>query len=269
MQEASFATLGLSADIVRVLAEQGIESPFQIQERTIPAALAGQDVLAKAPTGSGKTLAFAIPIVERTKPDGGRPSALVLVPTRELAVQVTEVLEELGAVPRARGRLRLRWRPDPGPGREGQEGARPRRHARPAPGSDGPPPRQPRRRLDPHPRRGRPDARHGLQAAGRQDPAQGLARPADDVLLRHARRRRRRAGPRLYEPARQDRGRASEQARARARSSISSSPSRPRTRSRSSSSCSARSAGSRSSSCGRSAAPTGSRSGSRSTTCGP
>ena len=98
MQEASFATLGLSADIVRVLAEQGIESPFQIQERTIPAALAGQDVLARAPTGSGKTLAFAIPIVERTKPDGGRPSALVLVPTRELAVQVTEVLEDLGAV---------------------------------------------------------------------------------------------------------------------------------------------------------------------------
>src|SRR6478736_5435986 len=96
--EASFATLGLSADIVRTLTAQGIEAPFQIQERAVPAALAGHDVLAKAPTGSGKTLAFAIPIVERTTPDAGRPSALVLVPTRELAVQVTEVLEELCAV---------------------------------------------------------------------------------------------------------------------------------------------------------------------------
>ena len=96
MQESSFASLGLSADLVRVLSEQGIESPFQIQTRAIPAALGGQDVLAKAPTGSGKTLAFAIPIVERTQPGDGRPSALILVPTRELAVQVTDVLGDLG-----------------------------------------------------------------------------------------------------------------------------------------------------------------------------
>ncbi len=96
MQESSFASLGLSADLVRVLSEQGIESPFQIQTRAVPAALRGQDVLAKAPTGSGKTLAFAIPIVERIQPGDGRPSALVLVPTRELAVQVTEVLGDLG-----------------------------------------------------------------------------------------------------------------------------------------------------------------------------
>jgi superfamily II DNA/RNA helicase len=96
MQESSFASLGLSADLVRVLSEQGIESPFQIQTRAVPAALGGQDVLAKAPTGSGKTLAFAIPIVERIHPGDGRPSALVLVPTRELAVQVTEVLGDLG-----------------------------------------------------------------------------------------------------------------------------------------------------------------------------
>ena len=96
MPESTFASIGLSADVVRVLTAQGIESPFQIQTRAIPAALAGQDVLAKAPTGSGKTLAFAIPIVERTVPGDGRPSALVLVPTRELAVQVTEVLADLG-----------------------------------------------------------------------------------------------------------------------------------------------------------------------------
>ena len=95
MPDSTFASIGLSADIVRVLTSQGIHSPFQIQTRAIPAALAGQDVLAKAPTGSGKTLAFAIPIVERTSPGDGRPAALVLVPTRELALQVTEDLTKL------------------------------------------------------------------------------------------------------------------------------------------------------------------------------
>ena len=53
MPDSTFASIGLSADIVRALVAQGIESPFQIQTRVIPAALAGQDVLAKAPTGSG------------------------------------------------------------------------------------------------------------------------------------------------------------------------------------------------------------------------
>ena len=62
--------------------------------------LAGLDVLAKSPTGSGKTLAFAIPIVERTTPKDARPSALVLVPTRELAVQVTDDFRSLA---RAKG----------------------------------------------------------------------------------------------------------------------------------------------------------------------
>ena len=98
MPDSTFASIGLSADIVRALTAQGIESPFQIQTRVIPAALAGQDVLAKAPTGSGKTLAFAIPIVERFLPGDARPSALVLVPTRELAVQVTDVLATLARV---------------------------------------------------------------------------------------------------------------------------------------------------------------------------
>ena len=98
MPDSTFASIGLSADIVGVLSSQGIEAPFQIQTRAIPAALAGQDVLAKAPTGSGKTLAFAIPIVERAQPSDGKPAALVLVPTRELAVQVTDVLAGLGKV---------------------------------------------------------------------------------------------------------------------------------------------------------------------------
>jgi ATP-dependent RNA helicase RhlE len=67
-----------------VLSERGIDVPFQIQALVIPEALRSGDVLAKSPTGSGKTLAFAIPIVERSS------KALVLVPTRELCVQVTE-----------------------------------------------------------------------------------------------------------------------------------------------------------------------------------
>jgi len=95
MSQQSFAELGLSADVVSALAKRGIVSPFQVQIRAIPAGLAGQDVLAKAPTGSGKTLAFAVPIVERVAADAPRPAALVLVPTRELAGQVTEELESL------------------------------------------------------------------------------------------------------------------------------------------------------------------------------
>ena len=107
MSQQSFAELGLSADVVSALARRGIESPFQVQIRAIPAGLAGQDVLAKAPTGSGKTLAFAVPIVQLVKPDAPRPAALVLVPTRELAVQVTDELELLAPVSGEARRLRI------------------------------------------------------------------------------------------------------------------------------------------------------------------
>ncbi len=85
-----FRPLGVSEAVCRLLAERGIESPFQIQALVIPEALRGGDILAKSPTGSGKTLAFAIPILERLDPSKPRPAALVLVPTRELCVQVTE-----------------------------------------------------------------------------------------------------------------------------------------------------------------------------------
>jgi ATP-dependent RNA helicase RhlE len=88
-----FRSLGVSEAVADVLARRGIETPFQIQALVIPEALQGGDVLAKSPTGSGKTLAFAIPILERIDPAAGRPAALVLVPTRELCVQVTEVFE--------------------------------------------------------------------------------------------------------------------------------------------------------------------------------
>ena len=101
MNQQSFAALGVSADVnVAALAARDITTPFQIQSRAIPAAIAGRDVLAKSPTGSGKTLAFALPILERLDPHAGRPSALVLVPTRELALQVTDEFAALGKASR-------------------------------------------------------------------------------------------------------------------------------------------------------------------------
>ncbi|HET9437534.1 MAG TPA: DEAD/DEAH box helicase [Gaiellaceae bacterium] len=91
----SFTELGVSARIVRALAERDIIAPFPIQAKVLRDALAGRDVLAKAPTGSGKTIAFAIPIVERIDAGAKRPAAVVLVPTRELALQVTGEFEAL------------------------------------------------------------------------------------------------------------------------------------------------------------------------------
>jgi superfamily II DNA/RNA helicase len=99
MTSTTFHELGLPPDLVGVLDDQGITEPFPIQLMTIPDARAGRDVLGKAKTGSGKTLAFGLPVLERTtKAAPGRPHALILVPTRELAVQVGEVLEPLGKV---------------------------------------------------------------------------------------------------------------------------------------------------------------------------
>jgi superfamily II DNA/RNA helicase len=92
----SFRALGVSAEVAHALEQRGITTPFPIQALVLPDALAGLDVLAKAPTGSGKTLAFGLPIVERTKASDGLPSVLVLVPTRELAAQVAGELELIG-----------------------------------------------------------------------------------------------------------------------------------------------------------------------------
>ena len=95
MSQESFAALGVSAKLIAALEAHGISTPFQIQTRAIPPALAGADLLAKSPTGSGKTLAFAVPLVERVPLDDARPAALVLVPTRELALQVSEEIAVL------------------------------------------------------------------------------------------------------------------------------------------------------------------------------
>jgi superfamily II DNA/RNA helicase len=92
MSNESFRLLGVRPEIVDALAARGIITPFPIQQLVLPDALAGCDVLAKSPTGSGKTLAFGLAVVERTGRGGAVPSALVLVPTRELAAQVAEEL---------------------------------------------------------------------------------------------------------------------------------------------------------------------------------
>ncbi|MEV6373880.1 DEAD/DEAH box helicase [Micromonospora musae] len=95
-----FAALGLPQPLVRALARQGITTPFEIQRATVPDALAGRDVLGRGQTGSGKTLAFGLPLLARVAAgDRARPlhpRALVLVPTRELAMQVNDALLPLG-----------------------------------------------------------------------------------------------------------------------------------------------------------------------------
>lgn len=95
----SFPDLGVGAGLARRLGSLGISSPFPVQIETIPAALAGRDVCGRAPTGSGKTLAFGIPVVAAAHGARRRPGALVLVPTRELAEQVANVIAPLLADP--------------------------------------------------------------------------------------------------------------------------------------------------------------------------
>ena len=92
----TFEDLGVSPRLVKVLADQGIVEPFAIQRLSIADALAGRDVCGKAKTGSGKTLAFGLPMLERLDAaEPRRPRGLVLVPTRELALQVHDVLAPL------------------------------------------------------------------------------------------------------------------------------------------------------------------------------
>ena len=96
----SFADLGLPTPLVETLASQGILSPFPIQQATIADALSGRDTLGRGRTGSGKTLAFSLPLIARLMESGKRrepfaPRAVILVPTRELANQVRDVIAPL------------------------------------------------------------------------------------------------------------------------------------------------------------------------------
>ena len=91
----TFAELGLSPEVLKPLEEAGFKAPFPIQEAVIPLALTGVDIIGQAKTGTGKTLGFGLPILDLLNPGLGKPLALVVVPTRELGIQVAEELNKL------------------------------------------------------------------------------------------------------------------------------------------------------------------------------
>src|SRR5881227_2896890 len=93
---ATFAELGLSAPIVEALQHLGYEQPTPIQEQAIPGLLEGRDVIGQAQTGTGKTAAFGLPLLEYVDPSMEEVQALVLTPTRELCIQVTQALRAYG-----------------------------------------------------------------------------------------------------------------------------------------------------------------------------
>ncbi|HEY7341941.1 MAG TPA: DEAD/DEAH box helicase, partial [Ktedonobacterales bacterium] len=92
----AFAALGLGDDALRAIRELGFGEPTPIQQQTIGELLAGRDVIGQAPTGTGKTAAFGLPIVERLDVNQLAPQALIIVPTRELCIQVSEAMHNLG-----------------------------------------------------------------------------------------------------------------------------------------------------------------------------
>src|SRR5215204_465722 len=102
MTLTTFRDLGVLPETADALADLGITHPFPIQETAIPVALAGSDIIGQAKTGTGKTLGFGVPLLQRIaapgdeNPGDGRPQALVVVPTRELCVQVTGDIEAAG-----------------------------------------------------------------------------------------------------------------------------------------------------------------------------
>ncbi|GAB2555621.1 DEAD/DEAH box helicase [Leucobacter ruminantium] len=96
-ERITFADLGLAPEVLRAVTEVGYETPSAIQAATIPVLLDGRDVVGLAQTGTGKTAAFALPILSRIEPGQGVPQALVLAPTRELALQVCEAFESYSA----------------------------------------------------------------------------------------------------------------------------------------------------------------------------
>jgi ATP-dependent RNA helicase DeaD len=92
----TFADLGLQSALLKSIKDVGYEAPSPIQIETIPVLLEGHDVIAQAQTGSGKTAAFGLPIIEAIDPRERKVQALVLAPTRELAIQVAEALHKFG-----------------------------------------------------------------------------------------------------------------------------------------------------------------------------
>lgn len=102
MEKTTFKEMGISLDIIRALDMLGYKEATEVQERVIPIALEGRDIIVKSQTGSGKTAAFGIPISMAVDIEGKRPQALVLSPTRELAVQVKDEIANIGRIKRIR-----------------------------------------------------------------------------------------------------------------------------------------------------------------------
>lgn len=102
MDTIGFSELELSAQVMQDLKHHGLKEPMPIQEQAIPVLMGGRDLIAQAKTGTGKTLAFAIPIIEKIDTGSKRLQALIVTPTRELAIQVAGEFEKMGYKKRAR-----------------------------------------------------------------------------------------------------------------------------------------------------------------------
>ena len=189
----SFSELPISSYTQERLSSLNFSIPTPVQAAAIPQALAGKDVLATAQTGTGKTLAFLIPVIERllqpAKPDSGKSgiAALVLVPTRELAMQVVDQYNALRGIETFAG--------SPGRRRPGRRQPTDRDTPRSPSGRrhSGPSRRLPRSSPDqfsdassPDPRRSRPHAGHGISSRVAQDRESPAQRSPDYVFFGHA-----------------------------------------------------------------------------------
>ena len=182
----TFADLGLDDAVLKALRDVGYETPSAIQAATIPPLLAGRDVVGLAQTGTGKTAAFALPILSRLDLTQKTPQALVLAPTRELALQVCEAFEKYAAHLQGRARAaRLR--------RPGVRRAAVARCAAACTSSSARPAgswttsrraRSTCRAALPRARRGRRDAQDGLRRGRRDDPRRHPRRQAGRAVLR-------------------------------------------------------------------------------------
>ena len=188
----TFADLGLEDAVLKALKDVGYETPSAIQAATIPPLLAGRDVVGLAQTGTGKTAAFALPILARLDLAQKTPQALVLAPTRELALQVCEAFESYAA--HLRG---VHVLPVYGGQGYGVQLSALRRGVHVVVGTPGPhhgPPRQghprPLRAQVPRARRGRRDAQDGLRRGRRDDPRRHPGRQAGRPVLGDDARRR-------------------------------------------------------------------------------
>ena len=194
----SFDGLGLSPELLRAVSDEGYTEPTPVQAAAIPVILEGRDVLAGAQTGTGKTAAFVLPIIQtlhETRRDAGAARhpvrVLVVVPTRELAIQVEESCPDVRQAPADPLRHGLRRRRHRRPAHEAPRRARDRRRDARSPAR----PRRPAhdRPVDgrgPRARRGRPPARHGLHPGHPEDHRPAPEAAPEPAVLGDVHRRR-------------------------------------------------------------------------------